>query len=104
MPKRNGERFNPYKMFLGAMTPNWLMRMTGLSQGAKLCYARLAQYAGRDGRVYASEETLSKALGVSERQAARYIRDLKNAGLVGVAHRGFGGTNHYVFLWPDAVE
>lgn len=104
MRRRKGERFNPYRMFVGAMTPNWLMRIPGLSPGAKLCYARMAQFAGKDGRVYATEETLGKELGVSERQAARYIKELKGAGLIAVTRLRFGGPNHYSFIWPERVE
>jgi len=104
MRRTRGERFNPYRTFVGAMTPNWLMRMPGLSPGAKLCYARMAQFAGNDGNVFATEETLAKELGVSERQAARYIAELKRAGLIAVAHRRFGGSNHYSFHWPEGIN
>jgi hypothetical protein len=42
-------RINPFRLFVGSMIPNWLQCRPEVSQGAKLAYARLAQYAGKDG-------------------------------------------------------
>ena len=43
-----GEVFNPYGMFVGSFVPNTLLRYKGLSSTAKLLWARLAQYAGKN--------------------------------------------------------
>src|SRR5688572_3926181 len=63
-----GTPFNPYRMWVGSFIPNWLMRQK-ISPGAKLAYARLAQYAGKDGQCYPSQKDLADELGVGERMA-----------------------------------
>jgi len=71
-----GQRFNPYRMFTGAFIPNWLLRRDELSLGAKVVYARLAQFAGDDGRAYPTVERLSAEVGTSARQVQRYLAEL----------------------------
>lgn len=43
------KRINPHGIFVGAFAPNWLLEMTTISAGAKLCYAKLCQYVGNPG-------------------------------------------------------
>jgi Helix-turn-helix domain len=88
----------PWGQFLGSMVPNWLMRRLEISQGAKLAYGRLAQYAGRDGRCFPMQETLGKELGVGERMARNYIRELESFRLIETVQNGKGTSNHYLFL------
>lgn len=76
------EIFNPYRAFVGAFIPNCLMAYPGLSQGAKMCWARLAQYAGKEGVAYPKQETIAKELGVSTAQAKRYISELVDKGFI----------------------
>lgn len=77
-----GERVNPYRAWHGAMVPAWLLRRTELSMGAKLAYARLAQYAGENGHAYPAVATLGAELGVTDRQARAYLAELKTAKLI----------------------
>ena len=90
--------YNPYRMFVGAFVPNWLMERQEISPGAKLCFARLAQYAGKNGRAFPAQETLAAALGVTVRQVQRYIAELIKAGLIETRQERKGTPNHYVFL------
>ena len=101
---RVGAPFNPYKVFQGAFAPFWLLEHRGLSAGAKLGYIRLLAFAGKDGRCYPSLETLGKALGVSDRQARDYVKELERAGLIVVEHRGLRKTNVYLFVWTAELE
>jgi len=71
-----GQRFIPYRTFVGAMIPNNLMRFKGLSATAKLVWGRLAQYAGRDGLCHPSYKTLGAECGISKRQAISIIKEL----------------------------
>lgn len=87
---------NPHKLFFGAFAPNWLLRRTEISAGAKLLYAKLAQY-GRSGECYPGQERLAEELGVSPRQVRRYVQELEDEGLVLVRHTGNGRTNRYLF-------
>lgn len=70
------ERFNPYRHFVGSFIPNCLMSYPGLSLGAKLLWARLAQYAGQNGACYPSQQRLASDLGLSVRQIRRLISEL----------------------------
>jgi len=81
-PLVEGRPFNPYKLFVGAFIPNCLMEYEGLSSTAKLCWARLAQYAGRDGAAFPSQETLAKKIGVSKRYCVTVLKALEKAGFI----------------------
>lgn len=95
-----GDIFIPYKQFRGSFIPNWLIcRPTNdLSQGAKLCYARLMQFSGKDGRCYPAYDTIGREIGVGRRMAMKYIEELEGVGLIRLV-KAAGDTNHYVFLW-----
>ena len=105
-----GERFNPYKRFLGVFIPEPICKYRGLSPGAEVIYGRLCRYSG-NGDVYPATETLADEVGISERQAREYIRELERAKFIEVDHEnkryrkdGSGGTNTYFFLWHAAFE
>src|SRR5262245_57464039 len=92
------KRINPYKLFVGCFLPNWLVRRQEISQGAKICYARLAQYAGDKGYAYPSQETLAGELGVCSRQVRNYLDELVKARLIDSDQQGLNSTNCYYFL------
>ena len=83
-----GSPFNPYKVFQGVFAPYWVLEHRGISSGAKLCYIRLLGFAGRDARCYPSLDTLGASLGVSQRQARDYVKELERALLIAVGQRG----------------
>lgn len=95
---------NPYKKFHGSFIPEWLERLTGISGGAKICYARLARYAGENGYAFPKIETLAEAIGVSERQVRRYITQLEEINLIEVKQIGFGRANRYYFLEHPSMQ
>ena len=92
------DRINPYRMFVGSFLPNWLLSRKELGAGPKLAYARLAQYAGKDGKAFPAIDTLAEELGKSTCQLYRDLKDLKTAGLIETEQRGLGQTNVYYFL------
>ena len=99
-----GEQFNPYRLFVGAFIPNALMEYTGISQGAKLIYARLSQYAGEKGEAYPSLETLANDIGVKKLQAIQYLKELEKKQFIKVLRANgkdkfLHKTNRYIFLW-----
>ena len=91
-------RINPWRMFIGSMIPNWLQCRTEISQGAKLTYARLAQYAGKNGGCFPKQKTLATELGVSERTVREYICELVGFRLIEKERPGLGLANRYFFL------
>src|SRR5215831_16450856 len=98
-----GAPFNPYKVFQGAFAPYWILEHRGISAGAKLCYIRLLGFAGKDARCYPSLETLGAGLGMSDRQARDYVKELERAGLITIDQRGLRKTNVYLFLWTQEL-
>jgi len=98
MPTPRPRRINPWRMFVGSMIPNWLLRRREVSQGAKLAYARLAQYAGKDGECFPKQETLGAELGVTERTANEYVRKLVKFRLIEMDRPGLRMSNRYFFL------
>jgi len=103
-PKKE-ERYNPYRKFLGAFTPNWLLRHTikEISWGAKATFGRLTEFAGVNGKCFPPIDLISNELGVSERTIQRYIRELKQLKLIEIARRP-GSSNEYHFLDHPWIE
>jgi DNA-binding transcriptional MocR family regulator len=92
------KKINPFRLFTGAMVPEWLMVRTEVSPGAKLAYARLARYAGQKGVAFPRLERLGSDLGVSRDQARRYVAELVKHGLITSKTGGFHRANRYHFL------
>lgn len=101
---RAGEPYNPWKRFHGSFVPNWLLRRSEVTPGAKLCFARLTQYAGMNGECYPNIDTLAEEIGLSRRQTDRYLAELKRFNLIRAERKGFGRTNRYTFLWHAWAE
>jgi len=97
-PNPARRRINPWKLFVGAFIPNWLLSRREISAGAKLCYARLAQYSGVNAVAYPKQSTLSGELGVDERTARRYLSELEEFSLIETEQRGLTESNEYFFL------
>ena len=95
---RVGDRFNPYKEFVGAWIPNWLLRRPEICANAKLVYARLAQYSGRDGACFPLQRTIASETGLSYNQVRRSIQQLKRKRLIEIVHHGLTKPNSYHFL------
>lgn len=86
---------------MGAMIPLPIMAAPDLSPGAKLCYAAMCRFAGRDGRCFPSERELGEKLRVSERSARSYVAELVSHGYIERERRRRSETNNYFFLWRD---
>jgi len=105
--KMRGENLryiNPYNLFVGSFIPNWLLKRVEVSQGAKLCYARLSQFAGKDGDCFPSQPTLAVEIGAGERQIRRYISELEELKLIESVQVGLNQPNRYRFLWHRWME
>lgn len=99
-----GDRFNPTQIFIGSFIPNVLMRYPGLSDGAKLAWARLGQYAGHNGVCYPALSTLANELGKSKRQVQRVLSELEEQGFIereapDQEAKGRRQTTRYYFTW-----
>lgn len=88
---------NPWRLWFGAFVPEWLMQRSEPSPGAKLAYARLCRFAGKQGVARPFLSDLGEELGVGERQARRYVAELAKCDLVEIERRGHGESNLYRF-------
>ena len=71
---------------------------SGLSLGAKLCFEALVDHAGANGLCWPSAKTLGADVGVTERAAKNYIRELREIGLISSIRER---TNQYQFHRVD---
>jgi len=106
---RVGDYFNPYRIFIGSFIPNCLMSYPKVSSSAKLLWARLAQYAGREGSCFPSQEELARQLGVSKRTVVNLVNELTAERLIAVKKMGMTeklqkSSNRYFFLWHKVFE
>jgi hypothetical protein len=99
-----GEPYIPWRLFHGAFIPNWLLERRELSQGAKLCFARLGQFGGVKGNCHPGQQVLADSLGVVARQARKYVAELEAHGLIVSTRKGLGKSNSYTFIWHPWSE
>ena len=78
-----------------APIPNDILCRTDLSHGAKLCCARLIQYANKEGQAFPKLSTLGEELGMSPRAVQRFIVELETHNLLTTQQRGRGQSNIY---------
>jgi hypothetical protein len=79
----------------GVYIPEFLLSYKGIGPSAKLCFARIAKYAGTNEVCWPSQESLARDLGVSVRTVGTYISELERDGFLEVIQKGMGQSNHY---------
>lgn len=98
-------RVNPFDKFNGSVIPNWLMKRTEISLGAKICYGRLMQFAGKRGVCWPKQQTLATEIGVSLRSVADYIKELYDNNLITSEQlKNPGAPKKYYFLMHEWME
>lgn len=104
----SAEFINPYRLFYGAMIPNWLLRRKEVNSSEKLVYARLAQYAGRKGVAFPCKRKLAVETGLSRDYVSDVLVKLETLQLLVSKERPQDGgpnkSNEYRFLrheWMD---
>jgi hypothetical protein len=80
------------------------MSYPGLTPTAKLMWARLAQYAGKDGGCFPSQSRLARDLGISDRHVRNVLAELVKEGFLEKVAPPFqeqiqGKTCKYFFLY-----
>jgi len=97
---------NPYKVFIGAFIPNFVLKRGDLTNLSKLCYGRLLQYAGKNGYCFPKQSSLAEELACSENGVQLALKELVAKSLLFVEtpkgkerlqHR----SNKYYFILPD---
>ena len=74
--------YNPYHVHGGVFVPHYLLASNGISAGAKLVYALLAQGADRRGEALLNARLLAAETGEREEQVFRFMNELDVARLV----------------------
>lgn len=77
------------------LIPNYVLRARTISRDAKLLYGILLSYAWQKGNCWPGYDTLMEDLQCGRPQLAKYIKELKETGLVQVQRRGQGLTSIY---------
>lgn len=95
---------NPYQLFVNAPLPLWLLENREISAGAKLCYARLALFAGKTGVAWCRQDSLARTVGISDRHVRRCLIELTKMGLIDIERGGSNKVNHYRFRWQPIIE
>jgi Helix-turn-helix domain len=94
----NGQPWNFTPLLDSVLIPRVVAADSKLLPGARLLWGIIRQYSPRDGRCFASDETLARAVGVHWRQLVRYCRALERAGLLQTTPRP-GKTPVRELLW-----
>ena len=95
-----GQPFNFQGLLECYLLPRAVAADKKLAPGARILWGVIRQHSFRDGRCYASDETLSKLLAVSDRQFRRYAAMLVTAGLLRSTPRA-GKTPIRELLWDS---
>jgi hypothetical protein len=75
--------------------PNFILKMPGLSVGAKIVYAMFLHYAWNNESCFPGQDRLAEDIGMSRSRVTEFVTELEQAGLVAIARRGQGRTNLY---------
>lgn len=88
---KSGDFFNPRGMMYGAVVPDWLKAMRGVSPGAKLCYAEMIyQINSPGGREWVDRLAVIEACAIGPGQGIKYINELSKQKLLSVRRIGWG--------------
>lgn len=94
--------FAPKGKIFGPILPSFVLRLR-ISQGAKIMYALLCNFAGEKDRCWPSQGTLADGMGCSVNTIKNYIRELQEAGLLAICHGRFRSLT-YVLLQPTELR
>lgn len=75
--------------------PNFILKDSMLSVGAKVAYAMFLSYAWHNDSCFPGQERLADDMGMSRSRVTEFIGELEKAGLVTIHRRGQGKTNFY---------
>jgi biotin operon repressor len=75
--------------------PNFILRDSRLSVGAKVAYAMFLSYAWNNEYCFPGQDRLAEDMGMTRVRVTQLIGELQQAGLVAIERRGQGKTNVY---------
>ena len=75
--------------------PNFILRDSRLTVGAKVVYAMFLSYAWHNDSCFPGQERLAEDMGMSVSRVNEFIKTLESANLIEITRRGQGKTNLY---------
>ncbi len=75
--------------------PNFILRNSDISIGAKTIYSLLLSYAWHNDLCFPGQDRLAKDVGMSVASVNRFIKELEACSLIEITRRGQGKTNFY---------
>src|SRR5713101_1597331 len=73
--------------------PNFILRASNLSVGAKVVYAMFLSYAWHNDSCFPGQERLAEDMGMSVSRVNAFIKELESSRLIEIIRRGQGKTN-----------
>lgn len=95
------DTFAPRGKISGPIIPTFILKKT-ISFGAKIMYALLCNYAGKNDHCWPSHGTLASELGCSVSSVKNYLRELQAINLISVQHEGRFRSSTYYMLKPSS--
>jgi hypothetical protein len=97
---------NPVARSGFTQVPNFILRDSTLSIGAKVAYAMFLSYAWHNDSCFPGQDRLAEDMGMSRVRVTQLISELDRVGLVSIQRRGQGKTNLYTihFQVKQAVD
>lgn len=78
--------------------PNYILKDTRLSFGARLTFAVLLSYAWQEGSCFPGQGRMAKDLGTTDRSIRTFLTELKTKGYVDWKQQGLNKPNIYYIL------
>ena len=75
--------------------PNFILKDSNISVGAKVAYAMFLSYAWHNDSCFPGQDRLAEDMGMSRSRVTEYVTELEKSGLVSIQRRGQGKTNLY---------
>jgi len=75
--------------------PNFILRDSQLSIGAKVTYAMFLSYAWNNDFCFPGQDRLAEDIGMSRTSVTAFTGELEKHGLIAIQRRGQGKTNLY---------
>src|SRR6184192_1978143 len=90
LKERNIELATNNPVLRGGFTqvPNFILKNSNLSLGAKVTYAMFLSYAWHNDSCFPGQERLAEDMGMSRSRVTEFVGELERAGLVKIQRRG----------------
>ena len=75
--------------------PNFILKNSELSVGAKVTYAMFLSYAWHNDSCFPGQDRLAEDMGLTRVRVTQLIGELEQSGLITIQRRGQGKTNLY---------